>query len=222
MEEEENLSRRKGALLGMMQGYFYHIDKPICFDKNSGWPSKIEMLKWLLGDENVKIICCMRDIRDILASFEILHRKTSASGRTPQEKANPVLSQTAIGRASILMQDSEVIGFSRNIIIDAISRGHGANMFCLDYYDLCGDPEGSMRKVYAFLGHEYYDHDFNNVKAVTIEDDRVHGFKGLHKIRPKVEPQKIKWPIVYDGSVIDSQFWQELSTNSAFWRGNIR
>ena len=221
MEEQENLTRRKGALLGMMQGYFADTDKPVCFDKNRNWPAKMEMLKWLLGDENVKVICCMRDIRDVLASFEILHRKTSASGTTTQAKAHPVESSTAVGRASILMRDTEVIGSAKNILIDALSRGHAQNMFCLDYHDLCGDPEGTMRKVYSFLGHDYYQHDFDNVEAVTVEDDRVHGFKDLHKIRPKVEPQGSKWDIIYDDVTFQTPFWQSIEKSALFWRGGL-
>jgi len=221
MPKEENFTKRKCALQGLLYGFYDDIYKPICFDKNRQWPAKLEMLKWLMGDVNVKVICCMRDMRDVLASFEVLYRKTSASGMTTQERANPIQNSTAIGRASLLMQDKEVVGHAKNIVIDAIGRGHGSSMYCLDYRDLCGAPEEAMKGVYNFLGYEYYDHDFNNVEAVTVEDDRVHGFRDLHKIRPKVEEQEAKWPIVYDENMTKSPFWQQIEKNATFWRSSL-
>jgi hypothetical protein len=46
-----------------------------------------------------------------------------------------------------------------------------------------------MDGVYRFLGEEPCAHDFNNVEQTTFEDDFVYGFKDLHIIRQKVEPQ---------------------------------
>jgi sulfotransferase len=218
MTEEENMERRKGAIQGVIQGYFAGTDKPICFDKNRLWPGMMEMLCFLYGKENVKVICCMRDIRDILASFEVLHRKTAHGGSTSQERGNPLLNSTSLGRAVFLMENSEVVGFAKNCLLDAIQRGFSDQMFCLDYDYLTNKPEECMKKVYNFIDQEYYEHDFDNVEAVTIEDDRVHGFKDLHKIRSKVEPQEPKWPIVYDSMTLTAPWWKELEKSCQFWR----
>jgi sulfotransferase len=45
-----------------------------------------------------------------------------------------------------------------------------------------------MQQIYAFLGEPYFEHDFENVQQVTQEDDTVHGYKGMHDIRPQVRP----------------------------------
>jgi len=219
MSEEENMERRKGALLGAIEGYFTGTEATVCFDKNRLWPGMLEMLSFLYGKENIKVICCVRDIRDILASFEILHRKTAHGGSTSQERANPSLNSTSLGRAASLMENTEVVGFAKNTVLDALQRGFNDQMYCLDYDYLTNEPKACMNKIYDYIGEDYYDHNFDNVEAVTVEDDRVHGFKDLHKIRPNVEPQEPKWPIVYDGMTLNAPFWKNLETYCTFWRG---
>jgi len=219
MDEEENKKRRKGAIKGLIDGYFDGIDAEVCFDKNRGWAAHMELLSWLYGKENVKVILCLRDMREILASFEVLHRKTLEDGSsTSQNRQAPGASSTALGRAQILANGDNVVGNARDIVVDAAERGWGPNLYCLDYEHLCAAPDKVMESLYEFLGEDLYEHDFDNVEAVTVEDDRVHGFKDLHTIRPKVEPQPHKWQTVFGNPTISSDFWKQLEQNCVFWR----
>jgi sulfotransferase len=72
-----------------------------------------------------------------------------------------------------------------------------------------------MREVYEFLGEEPFEHDFDKVEQVTQEDDLVHIWKDLHKIRQKIEPQQPQWPSVLskeasDKYAADARFWTTL------------
>jgi sulfotransferase len=60
--------------------------------------------------------------------------------------------------------------------------------------ELTSRPRETLRGIYQFLGEAPFEHDFNHVKQVTWEDDAVHGFKGLHDIRPKVEAVPPQYP----------------------------
>ncbi len=53
-----------------------------------------------------------------------------------------------------------------------------------------------MEGIYKFLGEKHFKHNFEHVEQVTWEDDSVHGFKGLHNIRTKVEPMTPQWGTV--------------------------
>jgi len=219
MSEDENNARRHGALRALMQGYFAGVSEPVCFDKNRTWPRAFELLSWLYGKENVKMIICVRDMRDILASFEALHRKTEASGSsTTQTRTAPLHSMTSLGRAEFLMGDDQVVGSARAFLLDAITRGWGDNMYCLDYDHLCSEPAKVMDSIYEFLGEQRFEHDFDNVETVTKEDDRIHGFVGLHDIRAKVEPQPPRWPEIYDNTVITHPWWVGFAKTATFWR----
>jgi len=100
------------------------------------------------------------------------------------------------GRAESWMRPDQPVGLAYNRIVDALHRGFGDRMFFADFDDLTRAPEQTMRRIYAFLGEEYFKHDFDHVEQVTWEDDSVHGFKGLHNIRPKVAPVGPQWPTV--------------------------
>ena len=57
------------VLQSVLPSFYANVTKPIIFDKSRGWPAHIEMAEKLIG-EKVKIIVPVRDVRDILSSFE--------------------------------------------------------------------------------------------------------------------------------------------------------
>jgi sulfotransferase len=76
-------------------------------------------------------------------------------------------------------------------------------------------PIEMMKKIYNFIGEEYYEHDFDNVEQVTWEKDELHGFgPTLHQIRPKVAPQPSKFPEVLGEAAEkykqECDFWKTL------------
>jgi sulfotransferase len=183
------------VLRGIMENFYEDIDKPVVFDKSRGWVAHLEMVEGVLGHK-AKVIVPVRDIRDVLASFEKLWRRTSETKQIPQEKGNYIKFQTIEGRVEVWLQNNQPVGLSYNRIKDAITRGYKDRMLFVDFDKLTLDPKGQMKRIYDFLGEEYFEHDFDHVEQVTKEDDSVHGFVGLHDIKSKVEPIKTKWPTV--------------------------
>ncbi len=175
------------VLRSMLPAFCADVDKPVIFDKNRGWSSHFEMLETLLGHK-VKMLITVRDIRDVLASFEKLWRKESRTGQTPQEKSHPQEFKTITGRCQVLMKSNEPLGDSYNRIKDSFPRGYKDQMHLIEFEKLTSDPEKVMREVYEFLGEEYFPHNFNKVEQTTQEDDYLHGFSDLHTIRQEVKP----------------------------------
>jgi sulfotransferase len=210
---------KESVLRAMLQAYFSHTDKPVCFDKNRYWAEFLEMGASLVGGrENVKVLVTVRDLRDVLASFEQLYRKTSALGQLPQEAAMALKFKTALGRVQIFIDDSQPVGRAYNAIRDAVTRGWKDRMHFIDYEDLTRKPAETLAGVYRFLGEEAHAHDFNNVEQLTFEDDFVYGFKDLHIIRQKVEPQHPQWPKVFDDAVFQSPVWKNIESVAQFWK----
>jgi hypothetical protein len=46
----------------------------------------------------------------------------------------------------------------------------------------------------------------------------VYGFKDLHVIRAKVEPQPPSWKQVYDDAVFQSPVWKNIESLAQFWK----
>jgi sulfotransferase len=180
------------VLRSILFSFYSDIDRPVIFDKNRGWSSHFEMLEMLLGYK-VKMLITVRDVRDVLSSFEKLWRKESATGQTPQEKSYPEEFKTITGRCEVLMKSNQPIGDSYNRMKDSFLRGYKDQMHLIEFEKLTTDPEKVMKDVYAFLGEEYFPHDFNNVDQSTKEDDFFHGFSDLHTIRKIVKPVASDW-----------------------------
>jgi sulfotransferase len=218
---ERKLSERvKGNVLrAMLQAYFSHVDQPICIDKNRYWAEFLEMGAELVGGrDRVNVLVTVRDLRDVVASFESLYRKTSALGQLPQEANMALKFKTALGRAEVFIDDAQPVGRAYNAIRDAVTRGWKDRMHFIDYEHLTRRPKAVMERIYGFLGEEPHEHEFEHVEQVTFEDDLVYGFKDLHLIRPKVEPQPPSWPKVYDDAVFQSPAWKNIEKVAQFWK----
>lgn len=205
-----NDSAKLRVLRGILNSYYADVDKPVVFDKCRGWLSLLEMAETVLGYK-AKVLVPVRDIRDTLSSFEKLWRETSKVSQVPQEAPNYFKFQTVQGRCDVWLSADQPLGLAYNRITDALTRGFRDRMYLVDFDDLTREPEETMKGIYTFLGEQYFKHDFNNVKQVTWEDDSVHGFKGLHDIRSKVEPMPAQWPTVLGQ-------WVEGFNKLNFWK----
>ena len=190
-----NDEAQRRVLRGILHNYYDDVERPVVIDKCRGWVSLIEMAEFALNQQ-IKIIVPVRDIRDVLASFEKLHRATQPHSRTPGEVDNYFQFQSADGRCAFWMRNDQTVGLAVNRIGDALTRGFRDRMHFVPFAALTARPAETLAAVYNFLGEPPFPHDFNCVEQVTWEDDSVHGFRGLHDIRPKVEAVSPQWQTV--------------------------
>jgi sulfotransferase len=206
---------KKKVLQGIMQNYYWDVEKPVIIDKSRGWLAHIEMLEWLL-EQPVKILVPVRDIRDVLSSFEKLWRQSSKSRQLLAEQENYIKFQRLEGRLQIWCASNEPVGLATDRIKDAVARGFRDRMHFVDYDCLTTDPQQALQDVYEFLELEFFQHNFNHVKQVTQENDDVHEFGvPLHKIRSKVEYRGPQYPAILGEEVADkyineAYFWKRF------------
>jgi sulfotransferase len=166
----------------------YHGDtnKPVVFDKSRGWLAYIELIENLLG-RKIKILTTIRPIVDVLASFEMLYRETAKVRQPPGEAANYFQFQSVGGRCEHWMRPDQPLGLSLARLQDATRRGLQDRIHLIEFDALTSKPGQTLAKIYEFLAEEPFAHNFEHVEQVTTEDDEIHGFVNLHKIRNKVE-----------------------------------
>jgi len=186
---------RKRVIEGIMQDYFDEPgdQHPIVFDKSRGWLGQLWLAELALG-RKAKVLVCVRDIRDVLASFEQLWRRNAGTWGQPQEQGHYLDWQTVEGRCDVLMRQDQVVGGAYQRIKTALARGARDRMHFVEFEKMTSNPRETTRGIYEFLGEPLFDHNFDNVEQVTWEDDYMHGIPGLHKIRQKIEPVKPNWP----------------------------
>lgn len=183
-DEEQMKSAFKHLCKKGMEGYFEALtDKKYIIDKSRMWMPNFDFLTFVM-DKEPKMICTVRDLRDVFASNEKNFRK------------NPHKSRAAfgMGEANTLPKRIDVWAASTNFtgnaidsLNDALRIGLEDKILFVKYENLCLYPEKTMNRVYNYLDIPTYNHDFNHVPQATHEDDKIHGIFGIHDIRNTVE-----------------------------------
>jgi sulfotransferase len=181
------------VMRAMLDGYFADSQRPVIFDKSRSWLAHLELAESLL-QRKVKVLVCVRDVREILCSFEKLWRQSRATGPTPHEQQFYREFQTVEGRCDVMMREDQVVGIAYNRIRDALVRGYRDRMHFIPFEQLTAKPGEVVAGIYNFLGEAPFQHNFEHVEQVTVEDDSIYNLKGLHDIRPKVQPTPVQFP----------------------------
>ena len=190
LDWETSETKKLNVLRALFHGYYAEIERPVVIDKYWYWPSEIELLSRLHGTP--KILVTIRDMRDVLASWEMLHRKNPTMHHKIKEKYN-AQAQTIEGRLQIYAKGDEPIGKAFNVIKDAIQRGLRRHLYFVRFEDLTRDPQRTLEGIYQFLELDPYPHDFEHIETAVLENDRVWGFKGLHAVDDRIRPARSRW-----------------------------
>jgi len=170
---------------GMDAFYNAITDKKYVIDKSRGWGIHYDFLQFVQGGQP-KVICMVRDLRDIFASMEGNFRKHP-------EKQSDILDwskgqgTTTPKRIDIWAQGPPV-GLAIERLGEIYRMGLDKHMLFVRFEDLCLYPENTMLKIYKYLDIPAFEHDFDNIEQLTKEDDEVYGAFGDHTIRKKLEP----------------------------------
>ena len=180
---------KKRVLREIFYSFYADSEHPVVFDKGRGWVAHIEMLETLLGHE-VKILVPVRDMRAIIASWEKIWRKN----KDLSPSNIPVASMQSVEeRAKFWSSPGEPTGWAYLALKDAIQRGFENRMLFIDFDRFTHSPENQMRRIYDFLGEEYFRHDFDHIEQRNLEKDPMPWMKDLHKTRRKLEPMASDW-----------------------------
>jgi sulfotransferase len=200
----QNPEEMKNAFIafcrGGMESYAKSLtDKPYIIDKSRGWGIHYDLLQTLFNKEP-KIICMVRDLRQILSSMEKKFREQPERHRSI-ENHQDLSGITTYKRALVYLQ-SQPVGLAIERLIEIHQRGWSKKMLFIRFEDLTTQPKAALSKVYAYLELPEFNHDFNNVSQITQEDDEIFGIPGLHDIRPVVTPQKIDFKQILGDDVV--------------------
>jgi sulfotransferase len=201
--KEENAKR---MILGLIDGHYFDVDKPVIFNANRGWTKHIEYLYRL--NPNFKLICPVRNYNEILNSFE----KNYKSRRL----IDPVDTVIYNGMTANVWTRTNYIGndgfvrISYNFLMEAYYGPYKNHLLLVEYENLVKHPEETVKKIYDFIEEPYFNHDFENVNySNEAYDDKLFA-PNLHKIEGKVEPKNTE-------VVLPPDLWNGYS-NMEFWR----
>lgn len=186
-----------------IDGYFDGLtQRKYAIDKSRGWAINYGFLKAFYP--NPKIICMVRDLREIVASMEKNYLKYPEKTEFQLEEN---LKAVNVGeRITYWMKTLPLNTLFK--LQEVIRRGWGEQMLFIRFEDLVENPDRELRKVYKYLNLPYYQHDFNNIEQVTFEDDKFHGRYGDHKIEKSIKPVPNKAEALL-GELICNQLYEK-------------
>jgi hypothetical protein len=152
---------------------FYETDKPVVIDKSRAWPIPMIMssMERVTG-EKPRIIATVRSVPDCMASFVRV--------------AKPDDLDAFISESSLVTH--------LKVSYKTLMAGSKQNPDCflfIEYDDLLLNPKKQLEKIHQFLDLPNFIYDFNNIDGSSVkeDDEGVHRCKGMHDIKPKLEPQ---------------------------------
>lgn len=174
----------------MPSSFYFNINKKYIIDKNRKWGTidNIKLLELLSTD--IKIICPIRPILEILASFVRLTEKN------PDNFIDKKLGDIPAGyyrtkndaRCDLLMAPNESLEHDIFSLASALNPEHAHKFHFVVYNDLITDPVKTIEGVYEFLGIPKYKHNFNNLKWVRMpKEEAVFGIPNMHSVHSKIK-----------------------------------
>jgi len=168
-----------------MFGYYNAItNRKYVIDKSRGHGIHYDFINSFYPEP--KIICLIRDLRDIFASMEKNYRANPDKHSELLDWSK--MQGTSVPKRVDIWAQGVPVGMAIERLSEIIRMGIDRKMLFVKFEDLCLYPELIMKKVYEYLKLPYFQHDFDNIEQVTKEDDEVYGMFGDHKIRKKLEP----------------------------------
>jgi len=171
----------RGAFWGWCNGV--ETDATTFIDKSRGWISNTEFTQKLVGG-NMKIIAPIRDVRGVTSSMEKIHQTTSLRLSAAVD-VGKMRGMTVTDRAQDWLNGLP-IGVSLKRVQDVVQRGLVDSICWVRLEDLVTNPEAEIAKIYKYLEEPIFEHDIRNIQQITHEDDRHHGFDGLHSIKSEI------------------------------------
>ena len=196
--ELENIDYNRSAAIDdviatIPHAFYQDKSAKYIIDKNLNWPSPqgVELITKYIT-KNVKFICPVRNVLDVLVSFDTIINAHPESKNNQMDEQ--VLATTfpdkplADRRADFLMQHDKDVALSLNFMKHALVPQYRHLFHFIDYDDFINNPQEEINKIYAFLEIENYNHEFENIKDVSgISENSLTGIKHLHTIRPTLE-----------------------------------
>ncbi|MHC8330637.1 sulfotransferase family protein [Pseudomonas sp. LB3P25] len=205
---------RRRLLRGLFDSFYADkADKPVVFDTNRLWSSRLPAISDLFPQ--AKVIACVRNVAWVMDSIERLYRANPFENT--KLFGDAVERNTVYSRCETLAQRNRLVGFAWAALKEAYYGEHADALLIVDYDLLTQAPDRVMRLVYDFIGEPWFEHDFNNLAYDAPEFDQALGVSGLHKVKPKVELQSRRTILPPDlfKQYAELSFWLDGSASAA-------
>tara|TARA_R110000822_G_scaffold17194_4_gene58045 strand:+ start:1193 stop:2038 length:846 start_codon:yes stop_codon:yes gene_type:complete len=157
----------RGAAYGWYEGL---TDKPVAFSKSRYWSNLFHLFP------ESKILVTVRDLRDVVESFEKLENKTLATHTYTSSDSTLLAAMTVEEKLNYYVNQSNPMTLSlRTEIPRGIELFPTKRVMFVRYEDITRAPEEMLKKIYNFIEEPYFDHNLNDISQnENYEHDNVY------------------------------------------------
>lgn len=145
-------------------------DKKYFLDKGRSWGFYIDWLESFMPYQP-KIICMVRDLRDIFSSMEKLYRRNPDIDNNMINWGN--LSNVTISKRVDSFAAGIPIGIAVERLEAILQIGNAHKILFIKYEDFCLRPDIEISRIYNYLEVPFYNHNFDFIAQITHEDDTL-------------------------------------------------
>jgi sulfotransferase len=205
----QEASQMKRAFLNFcrqgLEGFYEALtDRPYVLDKSRGWGVHYRFVDQFYPQP--KMICLIRDLRDVYASMEQKFRE-HAHLDTGLEKHAELRGTTTAKRID-LWSSGIPVGLALDRLQQLILDRTLEQLLVIRYEDLLRNPQLILDRIYDYLGVPRFEHDFGHIEQLTQEDDTVYGIFGDHQVQSKLTPRPSR-----AREVLGAELCQRIYTN---------
>ena len=207
---------KQSVLESLPREYYKNIPKKYIMDNNRAWPNNVDRICRFMTTKP-KIVCIVRDIPSILASFIDLVNRSNNPGDNFIDRwlLDNRMELNTKNRCYYLMQPTGIVNQSLWSMYQGYSNTRvKACMHIVEYDDLISKPDEIMSGIVDFLDIPSYKFVFNNIENVTPVDDVTYNLEGMHSVRTKLASRNLD-PIEILGPELVKQYsgleyWREV------------
>lgn len=211
MEElSQHPKRLENILKGVLNGGYQHIDKKVIIDKNRLWGRHSSLLTTLVGD-NPKLICTVRPIPEVLASFVMLLNNTP-NNYVDNDIIEQRLTINSKNRCKILWEKYIIHPYTSFRIAYNTEK---CNIHLVDYENIVNNSQKTIDSICEFIGIETFTISDNNLIPMDENDNFHGGLRGLHHVRPELKRISLPAASIIGNDMVryynslDLEFWQK-------------
>jgi hypothetical protein len=182
-------------LSNMLQVFYEPLQCKYVIDRCPDWGTKynLNMLKKFVS-EDVKLLCPVRNILEILASFIAKIHENEYNNYIDMQLIDdqiPIYRTMDDARCDQLMKPGGHIDSALHTLSQSKLPENKNNFHLIEYDNLIKNPKKEIKKIYEFLQIKYYDgHYYDNIKQYTFLGSRYNdSFLGLnlHEINGSIK-----------------------------------
>ena len=215
------------VLSNIMDNFYRNImereGKSKIIEFNRAIPNNIERFRTYIK-EDVKIVCPVRSIPEILASFiSLIHRNIDKVSFVDQYLIDNKIEVNDDNRCDYLMSDYGIVGQALFAMSRPFIRGEEGLLKIVEYENLINDTNKIMEEIYDFWGLERYQHEYTNLENKYPENDIFqYNLDGMHTVAKTIKKRSKPPEEVLSTSIIEKysgmEYWRPDCSNDYYLR----